>query len=314
MDQKLIEKVMSAREAVERFVPSGSVLGLGGQTIGRCSMALAHEIVRQDKNNLIIVGCSMSISMDLMVGAGLVSRTECGTGNVESFGATMRWRRAIEEGKLEVRDFSHLAMALRFLAGSLGLPFIPTKSMLGTDLVSEAYSNSDSHILMDNPWEDRDPVVLLRALNPDVSIIHAQKADKFGNVVIEGFKTHEIEMAKASKKVLVTCEEIIDSDYIRSDPSLTTIPYIYVHAVIQQRWGGYPTSVYRYYVHDPNHISLYQKVAREGGLEYQKYLDEYIYGCNDFDEYLSKVLDAGCKNGLIQEMNGLVDIVKKNEV
>ena len=306
MGRKFIEKVMSANEAVEQFIPSGSVLGIGGQTIGRCSMALAHEVVRQNKKNLIIVGCSMSISMDLMVGAGLVSRTECGTGNVESFGATMRWRRAIEEGKLEVRDFSHLAMAFRFLAGSLGLPFIPTKSMLGTDLISDAYSNSDSFIIMDNPWKNSDPVVLLRALNPDVSIIHAQKADKFGNVVIEGFKTHEIEMAKASRSVIVTCEEIIDSDEIRSDPSLTSIPYIYVDAVVLQKWGGYPTSVYRYYVHDTNHISLYQKVAREGGLEYQKYLDEYIYGCRNFDEYLSKVLDTSSKNSLIQEMDDLL--------
>ena len=137
MDRKFTEKVMTASEAVEQFVSSGSIVGIGGQTIGRCSMALAHEIVRQNKQNLILVGCSMSISMDLMVGAGLVSRTECGTGNVESFGATMRWRRAVEEGKLEVRDFSHLSMAFRFLAGSLGLPFMPTKSMLGTDLIYE---------------------------------------------------------------------------------------------------------------------------------------------------------------------------------
>ena len=307
MDRKFTEKVVTASEAVEQFVSSGSIVGIGGQTIGRCSMALAHEIVRQNKQNLILVGCSMSISMDLMVGAGLVSRTECGTGNVESFGATMRWRRAVEEGKLEVRDFSHLSMAFRFLAGSLGLPFMPTKSMLGTDLISESGVNSDSYIVMDNPWQNDDPVVLLKALNPDVSIIHAQKADKYGNVVIEGFKTHEIEMAKASTHVLVTCEEIIDSDEIRSDPSLTTIPYIYVDAVILQKWGGYPTSVYHHYVHDADHISLYQKVARVGGIEYQKYLDDYVYGCKNFDEYLSKVLDSSSKNSLIQEMDSLLE-------
>ena len=97
-----LAKTMTAAEAVERFVSDAATLGIGGQTTGRVSMALAHEIVRQGKKGLTLVGCSMSMSMDIMVGAGLVKLTECGTGNLEQVGVTMRWRRAIEEGRLEV--------------------------------------------------------------------------------------------------------------------------------------------------------------------------------------------------------------------
>jgi len=130
-------KVMTVAEAVENFVFDGAVVGMGGQTIGRNTMAIAHEIVRQRKRDLVLVGCSMGMSMDILVGAGAVKRTECGTGNLERLGTAFRWRRAIEEGKLQTLDYSHLSMALRFLAGSMGLPFMPTKSMLGTDIINK---------------------------------------------------------------------------------------------------------------------------------------------------------------------------------
>ena len=280
-------KVMTAAEAVDRFVPNGSVVGIGGQTTGRCSMVLAHEIVRQSRSDLTLVGCSMSISMDMLVGAGLVRRTEFGTGNVELYGATMRWRRAIEEGHLEVEDYSHLAMALRFLAGSLGLPFMPSKSLLGTDILNEkSFDGGKPFEMIENPWNPGEPVVLLPALTPDVSIIHAQKADRTGNVVIEGFTTHEPEMAKASRSVIVSCEEVVSADVVRREPERTTIPYIYVDAVVEQPWGSYPTSTYRYYEHDDQHIRHYQTCARAGDEAYQEYLESYVYGCPTFGDFL----------------------------
>ena len=297
---------MTAAEAVEMFVPDGATVGIGGQTTGRVSMALAHEIVRQGKRDLSLVGCSMSISMDILVGAGLVRRTECGTGNVELFGATMRWRRAIEAGSLEVEDYSHLAMASRFLAGSLGLPFMPTKSLLGTDLLNKkTFDNGKPFEMIDNPWNPGEPVVLLPALNPDVSIIHAQKADEMGNVVIEGFATHEPEMAKASNSIIVSCEELISSDAVRREPERTSIPYIYVDAVVRQPWGAFPTSCYRYYEHDDAHMRHYQACARSGGDAYQEYLQEYVYSCSSFDEFLEKAAGADRLKQLHDSMVGL---------
>ena len=280
---------MTAAEAIDRFVPDGATLGIGGQTIGRITMALAHEIIRQGKKDLTLVGCSMSMSMDMLVGAGLVNRTECGTGNLERLGTAFQWRSAIEAGRLEVEDHSHLAMASRFLAGSLGVPFMPTKSLLGTDILNERSTGPDGPFaLTHNPWDPDEPVVLLRALTPDVSIVHAQKADAMGNVVIEGFLTHEPEMARASKAVIVSCEEVVSTDVIRDDPERTTIPYLFVDAVVEQPYGAYPTSVFRRYEHDEEHMRHYQSCARTGGEAYEDYLQEFVHGCRDFDEYLDK--------------------------
>ena len=303
MAKKTGDKVMTAAEAVKRYVADGATVGIGGQTLGRVSMALAHEIVRQGRGGLKLVGCSMSVSMDLIVGAGLAVRTEHGTGNLEQYGATLRWRRAIEEGRLDVVDYSHLAMALRFLAGSLGLPFMPSKSLLGTDILNKAnVANGVPFSLVDNPWNPGEPVVLLPALTPDVSIIHAQRADEMGNVVIEGFTTHDAEMAKASRSVIVSCEELVSSDDIRREPERTTIPYIFVDAVVHQPWGSHPTSTYRHYEHDDAHFRHYQECARTGGEAYAGYLDEFVYGCATFDEYLGKAAGEARLNELRESM------------
>jgi acyl CoA:acetate/3-ketoacid CoA transferase alpha subunit len=292
LGKPLGDKVMTAREAVQRFVSDGATIGMGGQSIGRCSVALAHEIVRQGKKDLTLVGCNLALSMDVMVGAGLVKRTECGTGNLERFGTAFRWRKAIEEGRLEIEDYSHLAMASRFLAGSLGLPFMPTKSMLGTDLLAKRRPNANGNAfeIIKNPWDPEEPVVLMPACTPDVSIVHVQKADEMGNLIIEGFTTHELEMIKASKTVVASCEELISSDDVRRHPDRTTIPYIFVDAVVEQPWGAYPTSVYKYYEHDEDHLRHYQSRAQSGGEPYEEYLKEFIYDCATFDDFLTKAL------------------------
>lgn len=298
---------MTANEAVKQFVAKDSVVGIGGQTTGRSSMVLAHEIVRQGISNLTLVGCSMSVSMDLIVGAGLANKTECGTGNVEMFGTTFAWRRAIEQGKLVSKDYSHLSMGLRFLAASLGIPFIPIKSMLGTDLLEQrSEKESKDIVISEDPWNPNTPVVLLKALSPDVSIIHAQLSDETGNVVIEGFTTHDVEMAKASKRVIISCEKIIASDEIRRRSDRTTIPYLYVDAVIEQPWGAYPTSCYRYYEHDSAHFRHYQSCAKDGGNKYEEYLNLYIRGTRDFNEFLSKASNAKDLINLQKSMQELV--------
>ena len=282
-------KVMTAGEAVERYVFDGATVGMGGQSIGRNSMALAHEIIRQGIGNLTLVGCNLALSMDLLVGAGLVKRTESGTGNLERYGATLRWRRAIEAGELEVADYSHLGMASRFLAGALGVPFMPSKSLLGTDILKKRGAGDDRPFeLLDNPWNPGEPVVLLTACRPDVSIIHVQKADEMGNIIIDGFTTQEPEMARASRSVIVSCERLIDSDEVRRDPDRTTIPYIFVDAVVEQPWGAYPTSTYRYYEHDDEHLRDYQRRARPGGDDYRDYLRQFVYDCKDFDQFLER--------------------------
>ena len=281
---------MTAREAVERFVFNGAVLGMGGQNVGRCTMAVTHEIVRQGKKDLTLCGCNQSISMDILVGAGLVKRCEAGTGNLERWGTTFSWRQAIQEGKLEMEDYSHLSMVSRFLAGEMGLPFMPIKSLLGSDMLkNQARSTEKKFEIIDNPWNPGEDVVLLPALQPDVALIHAQRADPMGNVVIDGFLAHDVEMVRASKHAIICCEEVISTDVIRGDPERTTLPYLYVSAVVEQPFGAYPTATYRYYDYDGDHVAFYQKCAREGGTAYESYLKEYILDCENFDDYLEKV-------------------------
>lgn len=302
-----VNKIMTAAEAVSRYVFDGATIGVGGQTIGRCPMSIFHEIIRQKKKNLTLVGCNLSISMDMLVGAGLVRRTECGTGNMERFGTTFCWRRSVEKGLVENEDYSHLAMVTRFLGGEMGLPFMPIQSLLGSDILSrKAFSTGKKFETIPNPWNLEEKVVLLPSLNPDVSIVHVQKSDEMGNLIIEGFLTHEPEMIRASRALIVTCEEIIPSEEIRKYPERTTIPYVYVNAIVLQPWGAHPTSTYRYYQHDPEHINEYQKSAREGGSAFQAYMEKYIYSCSSFDEYLEKVGGLKKYNRLRQEMMKMV--------
>jgi len=309
------DKVMTAAEAVARFVRPGSILGMGGQNIGRCPMALTHEIVRQRIGDLTVVGCNLSIAMDQLVGAGLVRRCECGSGNLERFGTTFCWRRAIEAGTLEIEDYSHLAMVTRFLAGEMGVPFMPTRSLLGSDLLppSTAVGLPSAHparpgkaAVIDNPWAPGEPVVLVPALQPDVSIVHVQRADRAGNLLIEGFSTHEPEMVRASRHVIASCEELIEPEEVRTRPEQTSVPFLHVSAVVVQPFGAYPTSIYRYYDFDAAEMNAYQAAARSGPEAVAEYLDRWVRGCASFGAYVDRAAGRDRLHSLRQAMRAAV--------
>jgi acyl CoA:acetate/3-ketoacid CoA transferase alpha subunit len=284
---------------------------MGGQNIGRCPMALTHEIIRQRIGNLTVVGCNLSIGMDQLVGAGLVRRCESGSGNLERFGTTFCWRRGIENGTLEQEDYSHLAMVSRFLAGEMGIPFMPTRSLLGSDMLEPAGAPTGGGrpgkaVITENPWNPGERVVLVPALRPDVSIVHVQRADPIGNVIIEGFATHEPEMMRASQHVIVSCDELISTDEIRAHPERTTIPFVYVDAVVVQRYGAYPTSTYGYYDYDGDHVAAYQDAARAGSPAIDEYLQNYVWGCGSFEDYLRKVADPIRLDALTRAMREMM--------
>lgn len=281
---------MSVSEAVRRFVKNGMTVGIGGQNINRCAMAVSHEIIRQGIRDLTLVGCNLSIQMDILVGAGLVKKCICGTGNLERFGSTYNFRRAVERGELEVDDYSHNAMVARFLAGEMGLPFMPTRSMMGSDLLKQHPSGADMKwVNMANPWDPGDNVILLPAMSPDVSIVHVQRCDPCGNVVIDGILNHEPEMIRASRAVIVSCEEVVPEEVIRSHPERTVIPFHFVSAVVEQPFGAHPTATYGYYEYDDVHIRYYQDMASRGDEDFAKYLKEYVLDSADFVDYLEKI-------------------------
>lgn len=279
-------KVCTAAEAVRRFVRHGATIGMGGQNINRCPMALTHEVIRQGIGGLRVVGCNLSLPLDQLAAAGLVARTEQGSGNLERYGVLFAWRRAVEAGRIEVRDYSHLAMASRFLAATLGLPFLPLRSLLGSDIAAALLESGDvveSH----DPWTDQ-RVLLVRACAPDVSLVHASLADTEGNVLIDGVSSHEVDMVTASKATIVSAERVVPSGSFAEDPERVTISGAFVDAVVEQPFGAYPTSVYRYYDFDEDTVRGYQSIAREEtGLA--AYLREYVREQPNFDGYLAGI-------------------------
>jgi glutaconate CoA-transferase subunit A len=299
-------KVMNLTEAVEKFVHDGSLISFGGFSATQCPMSAVHEIIRQGKKNLHVVAASNGQAVDELVGAGCVEGLEVAYAGCGRFASTcFRIRKAAEQGTLRIEDYSNYQMTLRFMAGSMGMPFMPTYSTLGTDIVNKwTYSKEerkldsrlpvDKMVIIDNPFMPDDKVekvMLVPALQPDVTFIHAQKADKYGNIRLAGLLYADIEQAKASKHLVVTCEEIVESDELRKDPDRNQILSFQVSAVIEEPWGAYPCAVLGCYDYDPWFLrDFYKKVATsKEESDWQGYLDKYIYGVKNREEFMQLI-------------------------
>jgi len=293
-------KLMSVGEAVERFVPDGCQIAVGGFTITRNPMAAAYEIARRRIKDLHLVAHSNGQALDVLVGAGRVRRLDIAYGGSGRFAPTcIRFRKAVERGELLVEDYTNNMMSLRFLAGALGVPFIPSKSGLGTDVIARegfppelrGTEGVPSHkvIVIDNPFADwDDEVALLPALTPDVSIVHAQQVSTDGTVRIRGLSFADLEQCKAASAVIVTCEEIVPASYLRLDPDRNALPPFLVDAVVLAPYGAHPTACPYYYDYDPVHLNHYKAVAKDDA-SWAAYLDEWVYGVESWDAYLDKV-------------------------
>ena len=280
------DKRISIEEAV-KLVPDGSHLFWGGFGFQRPPMAFAHELVRQRKRNLTIYTCGSEMDIDILSGARVVSRFELAFFAIEGIGLVPNIQRRIREGAIEIEDYTNLAMALRFLGGALGVPFMPLKSMLGTDLLTKTRFRQKKAEVINCPFTG-EKVVLVPSVRPDYSIVHASRVDREGNVQIDGIKGEDVEGARAGKKLIVMAEEIVDSEFIRSQPDQTVIPNIYVTHVVECPWGSYPMMVYNYYDYDMEHVRrYYEQCKTEEG--WQKYCEEYITGVKDHTEFLKKV-------------------------
>jgi glutaconate CoA-transferase subunit A len=280
------DKRIALKEAV-KLVPDGAHLFWGGFGFQRPPMAFAHELVRQKKSNLTIYTCGSEMDLDILVGARVVSHLEMAFYAIEGIGLAPNVQRRIREGTVQIEDYSNLAMALRFLGGALGVPFMPLKSMLGTDMLAKKRFREKKAEVITCPFTG-EKVVLVPSVRPDFSIVHASRVDKEGNAQIDGIKGEDIEGARAGKKVIVLAEEIVDTEFIRSQPDQTVIPNIYVTYVVECPWGSFPMMVYNYYDYDMEHVRMYydQCKTEEG---WQKYCEEYITSINDHMEFLQKI-------------------------
>ena len=301
MAKKSNDKSMDLSQAIQNLVKNGSHISIGGFTINRNPMAAVHELIRQKKRNLHLYAHSNGQGVDELVGAGVISKLEIAYGGSGRFASTcIRFKKAVQDGTIAVEDYSNFQMTLRFLAGALGVPFLPTRSGMGTDILarwgfSKETRSSDPKlpdqkaVVMDNPfgkWAESSKVVLVPAIQPDVTIIHAQKAATDGTVRISGLPFTDVEQAKAAEHVIVTCEELVALDDLRDNADLNTLPPFCVDAVCHVPYGAYPTACYGYYDYDPKFLKDYAAYARDDD-SFQGYLEKFIFGTDNHASFLA---------------------------
>lgn len=277
----LTPKLMTAKESIARFVHDGDYLGVGGFGTNRIPSALLHEVVRQRRKNLGFSGHTSTHDMQILVGGGCIDRCDCAyVVGLEARGLSLNARRGFESGAIEAVEWSNAALAWRYKAAAMGIPFLPSRVMLGTDTFK--YSAAKEIIC---PFTGT-KLAALPALYPDVALIHVHRADEFGNAQIDGITVADADLARAAKHVVLSTERLISNEEIRSKPHLTTIPYYCVDAVVVQRYGGYPGNVAYEYFSDEVHLREWLK-AETDAAEFASFINKYIYDVPDFDAYLA---------------------------
>ena len=280
--KQLIDKRMSEAEAVERFIHDGDYIGTELYGTVRCPMSLVNEIVRQGVKDLRLVGQGVT-ELDILLAAKLVKALDLTYVGLEVYGVSSVFRREVESGRVETCvEWSNGALVSRFKAAAMGVPFLPTRSMLGTD----TYKYSAA-VTVECPFTG-DLICLVPALILDVGLIHVHRADKYGNAQIDGISGFATEMARASKRLIISTEEIIPSDEIRKNPDETVIPYFLVDAVVEAPFGSHPGEMCYVYERDEPQIKEWVEESKtEEGA--QKYIDKYIHGVNDHQGYLDMI-------------------------
>lgn len=284
-NRRATDKTMSLADAIGQFIFDGAIITFSG-FIGRDCVAAAHEIIRQGKKDLVLLDDSKTDVGDMLIGAGCIKKWEGAYIGYGALGLAPNFRRSVEKGiptQVELEEWSNAAMSMRFLAGALNVPFMPTRSLLGSDILRY---NQKIKVIKD-PFGGQ-PVALVPAAQPDVAIIHVQRADRMGNGQIWGFTGNDENKVRAAKTVILTCEEIAPTEEIRLHPNLTVIPFYCVDAVVHLPFGCHPQSCYGYYAYDVLFCKEYYEAAktREGFL---RWLDTYVFGCKDHYEYCQKV-------------------------
>lgn len=277
----LKDKTMSAAEAVAKFVHDGDFMASGGFGHVRISMAVVYEIIRQKKRNLILAGKTAVHDLDILVGSGCVNRVEA----AYSFGHELRGlspasRRMVQTGRCKVvAETSNAGYQWRWLAAMMGLSFIPGRNLLGTD--TGKYSSCK---VIQDPFTGK-PVNLIPAAYPDVAFIHVHRADIYGDAQVDSTLVEDFELARCARRLILTTEEIVDNDVIRREPWRTAIPFFVVDAVVEVPFGSHPCEMPGMYYYDEDHIAQWLELSKtDEGIA--AYLDKYVFGVNDFNDYL----------------------------
>ncbi len=282
----LTDKLTTVADAVRRLVADADYLAIGGFGCDRIPTAAIHEILRQRRQNLRFAGHTATHDFQLLCAGNLTGRGKTLARvdiayviGLEARGLSPHARRVLESGEVEFVEWTNYALAVRLKAAAMGLPFLPARSMLGTDTFRRSAACE-----ITCPFTGQ-RLVALPALYPDVAVIHVHEADRYGNCRIRGTTVADLDLARAARKVVITCERLIANDEIRRDPSLTVIPFFCVDAVCEVPFGSYPGNMPYEYFSDETHLRHWLKVE-EDPAGFATFLERHIFGVKDFTEYL----------------------------
>lgn len=282
------EKLTSLKEAIATFVKDGDGVVLGAALEHGIPFAATHELIRQARRDLNAIAPISDISTDMLIGAGCVTEvTGAWVGNV-SAGLGHNFRRAAETGAphpIKINDYSNFSIGMAFFAGAYGLPYVPVKSILGSDIV-----NSNSKIMLsENPFSDaREPVALVPALKPDVAFLVAQRADIYGNSHSWGSTGLTQESSIAANSIIVLADEIVAPEVIASDPSRVLIPGFGVNAVCHVPAGCHPSPLIGKWKRDHDFLHVYHKETRDPEA-FDRWCDEWVRDLPDHEAYRTKL-------------------------
>lgn len=272
-------KQLSLREAINEYVNDGAVVAMEGFT-HLIPFAAGHEIIRQRKKNLTLIRMTPDLIYDQLIGAGCVSKLIFSWGGNPGVGSLHRFREAIQSGwprPLEINEHGHADMASRYQAGASGLPFAVLRGYVGSDL--KKYNKNIKSVTCPFTGEE---LVATPAINPDVTIIHAQKADKKGNVLIQGILGVQKEAVLAAKVAIVTVEEIVDD--LNAPMNACVLPHWVITAVCLVPGGAHPSYAHGYYERDNAFCKAWDPISRDRD-KFQAWIERHIYGTKDFDEF-----------------------------
>lgn len=287
-------EIISLREAIGEFLQDGATVAMEGFT-HLIPVAAGHEVIRQGKRDLTLIRMTPDVIYDQMIGAGCARRLVFSWGGNPGVGSLHRLRDAVENGyptPLEIEEHSHAGMATRYTAGASGLPFGILRGYLGTDLVDRT-----NVATIESPF-DGEEVAAVPALNPDVAVIHAQQADRRGNVGLWGITGVQREVGLASNSVVVTVEEVVDELDLRG-PNGVVLPSWVVDAVAEVPRGSHPSYSMGYTHRDNSFYTSWDAISRDREL-FETWIETYVSGVDDFSTYLSAV-DDGTITALVDD-------------
>jgi len=278
-----MSKLVSMRQAIAELVPEGASVAMGLQMEQMIPFAAGHEIMRQKKRGLTLIGPISDILFDQLIGAGCVEQVIAAwVGNV-MMGSAYNFRRAVESGQLKITDVSNFAVSLALQAAGLGVPFLPTRTALGSDLARD----NEFFAEIESPFGGG-KLHAVRALAPDIAIVHVQRGDSQGNAHCWGNFGVMIEGVRAAKRLIVVAEEIVDAEVIASDPNRTVIPGFLVSAVVECPWGAHPSPVQGYYSRDNAYFRHYHEQTKTE-QDFSKWQARWVDGVRDRRDYMNLV-------------------------